>query len=119
MLTPAPSQGSAELARLIQAVRTSTPSVLLAAARAEQTQPEGDQVGRDQLEACPLGQERIGQETAPKLAVSSEHDRALLAQWLTNVAHIAALSCDQPDVTSKELGAKLLEQASHLNRLAR
>ncbi|MER7074205.1 hypothetical protein [Terrabacter sp. NPDC000476] len=71
------------------------------------------------LEVCPLGQGRTGQDTVPKLAVPKEDDRALLAQWLTNVAHIAALSCDQPDVTSKELGAKLLEQASHLNRLAR
>ncbi|WP_328291495.1 hypothetical protein OG218_01810 [Kineococcus sp. NBC_00420] len=38
---------------------------------------------------------------------AAEEDLTVVADWLHDVARIAALSCDQPDPISKELGARL------------
>lgn len=103
MLTPAPSHGSGELARLIASVRAGTPAVQLAAARAEQTQIGG---------GSPASGQGPGQGQGS--AVCPESDQLLLGRWLSDLELIAGICCDQQHVMSKELGARLLEQACRL-----
>lgn len=81
-----------ELVRLIEAVRVGVPQVAAAAARIEGVQ-QGQVTGV--LSAGVLSAGVLGP------------DRALVQRWLADVARVAVLVCDQPDVISKELGARL------------
>ncbi|WP_328291383.1 hypothetical protein OG218_01210 [Kineococcus sp. NBC_00420] len=77
--------------------------MVIAAVRERAAVVEAAALRIERVAATPTGDEHAEDGHAEAAA----EDRAVVTTWLSDVARIAAISCDQLDPLSKELGARL------------